>query len=68
MLTSLVGKEPELVCEFERYWLDIVNAWLGLWHPPQLAACMLGFLLVDERACSVHIRVGEQVLTVVCTD
>lgn len=33
---------------------------------PWLAACMLGFLPVDERACSLHLQVSEWVLTVVC--
>lgn len=33
---------------------------------PQLAACMLRFLPVDERVCSLQLWVREWVLTVTC--
>nr|XP_054590348.1 uncharacterized protein LOC129154585 [Nothobranchius furzeri] len=97
-VTSLVGKEPELVCEVERFRLDIVGltsthgsgsgtsflergwtfyhsgvapterrrAGVGILVSPHLGACTLGFIPVNERVASLHLRVGGRVLTVVC--
>lgn len=97
-VTSLVGKEPELVREVEKYRLDIVGltsthglgsgtsllergwtlsqsgvapgerrrAGVGILISPRLAAGTLGFFPVDERVCSLRLRVGERVLTVIC--
>ncbi|TWW61044.1 hypothetical protein D4764_05G0011340 [Takifugu flavidus] len=97
-VTSLVGKEPELVRKVEKFRLDIVGLTLThskgsgtsllergwtLYHSgvangerrragvailvaPQLSACILAFTPVDERVASLRLRVGRQILTVVC--
>uniref|UniRef100_A0A8C6K918 Endonuclease/exonuclease/phosphatase domain-containing protein n=1 Tax=Nothobranchius furzeri TaxID=105023 RepID=A0A8C6K918_NOTFU len=98
-ITSLAGKEQELVAEVQRYRLDIVGltsthsigsgtqvlergwtlsfagvapgerrrAGVGFLLTPRLSACVLGFTPGDERVASLRLRVGEWVLTVVCS-
>lgn len=39
---------------------------MGILVFSHLAASMLGFLLVDEMIASLHLWVGEWVLTVIC--
>ena len=97
-VTSLLGKEPELVCKAERFWLDIVGltsthglgsgtsllergwtlfhsggtrgerhrAGVSILIAARLCACTLGFTPVDKRVASLRLRMGGQVLNVVC--
>ncbi|TWW71634.1 EARP-interacting protein [Takifugu flavidus] len=97
-VTSLMGKEPELVREVEKFRLDIVGltsthskgsgtslleggwtlyhsgvadgerrqAGVAILVAPQLSACILEFIPVDERVASLRLRVGGRILTVVC--
>ncbi|KAK0131118.1 Craniofacial development protein 2 [Merluccius polli] len=92
-VTSLVGKEPELVFRLdivgltsthskgsgtsllERGWTLFHSGvatgerrWAGvaILIAPRLGACMLEFTPVDERVASLRLRVGGQILTVVC--
>lgn len=52
-VTSLVGKEPVAVCEFERYWLTIVGV---------ISAHRLGFKTsLLERGCTLFLPVEERV-------
>ena len=70
-VTSLGGKEPELVLEVERYWLDLVGlppcttlaldptSLIGAGDTSHwLSAAMLEFTPVDERVASLHLRAG----------
>ena len=61
-VTSLLGKEPELVHKVERFRLDIVGLTSTHTHCP-LAVCLTP---VDERVASLLLRVVGRVLTVVC--
>ncbi|KAK7938962.1 hypothetical protein WMY93_002288 [Mugilogobius chulae] len=71
-VTSLAGKEPELVREVERFRLDIV----GLTSTHSLGSGTItlergwtlhfsGVAHVDERVASLRLRVGDRSLTVV---
>ena len=42
------------------------RAGVGILIGPRLCACTLGFTPVDERVASLRLRVGEQVLNIVC--
>ncbi|KAK3523485.1 hypothetical protein QTP86_033979, partial [Hemibagrus guttatus] len=73
-VTSLGGKEPELVREVERYRLEIVGLSsthsLGsgtqlLERAPQLSRHVLEFSPVNERVVSLRLRAGDRCLTVV---
>ncbi|TWW78160.1 R2DM Retrovirus-related Pol polyprotein from type II retrotransposable element [Takifugu flavidus] len=73
-VTSLVGKEPELVI-FSRgvglYHSGVANgerrrAGVAVLVAPQLSVCILEFTPVDERVASLRLRVGGRILTVVC--
>ncbi|KAK3562947.1 hypothetical protein QTP86_011691, partial [Hemibagrus guttatus] len=73
-VTSLGGKEPELVREVERYRLEIVRLAsthsLGsgtqfLERAPQLSRHVLEFSLVNERVVSLRLWAGDRCLTVV---
>ncbi|KAK3563728.1 hypothetical protein QTP86_034452 [Hemibagrus guttatus] len=73
-VTSLVGKEPELVREVERYRLEIVGLAsthsLGsgtqlLERAPQLSRHVLEFSPVNERVVSLCLRARDRCLTVV---
>ncbi|TWW74022.1 hypothetical protein D4764_14G0000230 [Takifugu flavidus] len=80
-VTSLVGKEPELVREVEKFRLDIVGltsthgkgsgtsllerGWT-LYHSGVADVPVLEFTPVDERVASLRLRVGGRILTVVC--
>ncbi|TWW77322.1 hypothetical protein D4764_12G0007120 [Takifugu flavidus] len=75
-VTSLVGKEPELVREVEKFRLDIVG--LTSTHGKGSGTSLLerGWTLyhsgiadvypVDQRVASLRLRVGGRILTVVC--
>ncbi|KAK0148964.1 Craniofacial development protein 2 [Merluccius polli] len=71
-VTSLVGKEPELVREVEKFRLDIVG--LTSTHSKGSGTSLLerGWTLfhsgvaTDERVASLRLRVGGRILTVVC--
>ncbi|KAI3374567.1 hypothetical protein L3Q82_021133 [Scortum barcoo] len=64
-VTSLGGKEPELVREVER--VSGRRAGVGLLIAPQLShAIVLEFTLVNERVASLRLRVGDRSLAVVC--
>ncbi|KAK0135736.1 Craniofacial development protein 2 [Merluccius polli] len=80
-VTSLVGKEPELVREVEKFRLDIVGLTsthskgsgtsllergVAILIAPRLGACMLEFTPVDGRVASLRLWVGGRILTVVC--
>ncbi|KAI3360652.1 hypothetical protein L3Q82_002517 [Scortum barcoo] len=67
-VTSLGGKEPELVCgrlrgvaQGERR-----RAGVGLLIAPQLSRHVLEFTPVNERVASLRLRVGDRSLAVVC--
>ncbi|KAK3563871.1 hypothetical protein QTP86_004810 [Hemibagrus guttatus] len=73
-VTSLGGKEPELVREVERYRLEIVGLAsthsLGsgtqlLERAPQLSHHVLEFSPVNERVVSLRLWAGDRCLTVV---
>jgi len=81
-VTSLAGKEPELVREVERYQLDLVGltsthstgsgtkllerGWT-LRSCPRLSAAVLEFSPLNERVASMRLQVaGGEALTVVC--
>ncbi|KAK3554961.1 hypothetical protein QTP86_001863 [Hemibagrus guttatus] len=73
-VTSLWGKEPELVREVERYRLEIVGLAsthsLGsgtqlLERAPQLSCHVLEFSPVNERVVSLRLRARDRCLTVV---
>ncbi|KAK0132400.1 Craniofacial development protein 2 [Merluccius polli] len=71
-VSSLVGKEPELVREVEKFRLDIVG--LTSTHSKGSGTSLLerGWTLfhsgvaTDERVASLRLRVGGRILTVVC--
>ncbi|KAI3362068.1 hypothetical protein L3Q82_012205 [Scortum barcoo] len=69
-VTSLGGKEPELVREVERYRLEIVGltSTHSLGSGTQLLeTChVLEFTPVNERVASLRLRVGDRSLAVVC--
>ncbi|KAI3355167.1 hypothetical protein L3Q82_017874, partial [Scortum barcoo] len=78
-VTSLGGKEPELVREvesfLERGWTlhysgvaqgERRRAGVGLLIAPQLSRHVLEFTPVNERVASLRLRVGDRSLAVVC--
>ena len=58
LVTSLVGKEPELVRAVETYRLRIIGVTSGS------GAGSLGFFPVDQRVASLRLCVGDWALTV----
>lgn len=48
-------------------WLEAAGWGMPSGVSPRLAACKLGFFLVDDRVCSLHLWVRKWVLTVICT-
>ncbi|KAI3352855.1 hypothetical protein L3Q82_019428 [Scortum barcoo] len=64
-VTSLGGKEPELMREVER--VSGGEAGVGLLIAPQLSRHVLEFTPVNERVASLRLRVGDRSLAVVCS-